>query len=176
LVSLVASTLSAHNRQIDESNESYTKLDKQSAQNISGSEFDPHTEWLLSMRSKNWNVVDARTPMRQALAAERVKNPDFAFAKDGVHPGRAGHWVMVAAFSSNTSATHSTASPGLNRKDQRWGAPVSEATMVAIRPMAQCGEFCDEMVLTCHATPFPRPPFRPPALPTAFTPKAISKQ
>ena len=30
----------------------------------------------------------------------------------------------------------------------------SEATMVAIRPMAQCGEFCDEILLTCHATPF----------------------
>jgi hypothetical protein len=38
-------------------------------------------------------------------------------------------------------------------KDQRWGASVSEATMVAIRPMAQCGKFCDEMVFTCQTTP-----------------------
>jgi hypothetical protein len=43
-------------------------------------------------------------------------------------------------------------------KDQRWGAPVSEATMVAIRPMAQCGEFCDGLVLTCQTTPFSPPP------------------
>jgi hypothetical protein len=50
------------------------------------------------MRSKNWNVVDAHPPMRQALEAERVKNPDFAFAKDGVHPGRAGHWVMASCI------------------------------------------------------------------------------
>ena len=50
------------------------------------------------MRSKNWNVVDAHTPMRQALEAERVKNPDFAFAKDGVHSGRAGHWVMASCI------------------------------------------------------------------------------
>ena len=54
-----------------------------------------YTEWLLSMKSKGWNVVDIHTPMRRALEAERVKNPEFGFTKDGVHPGREGHWVMA---------------------------------------------------------------------------------
>ena len=40
--------------------------------------------------------MDIHTPMRHALEAERAKNPDFGFTKDGVHPGREGHWLMAS--------------------------------------------------------------------------------
>jgi hypothetical protein len=36
-----------------------------------------------------------------------------------------------------------TSSSGTAARHQRWGASVSGATMVAIRPIAQCGKFCD---------------------------------
>jgi lysophospholipase L1-like esterase len=54
-----------------------------------------YTAWLLSKRSEGWEVVDFHTPMRNALDKGRAKNPAFMFAKDGVHPGREGHWLMV---------------------------------------------------------------------------------
>jgi len=54
-----------------------------------------YTTWLLTKRADGWDVVDIHTPMRQALDAGRAKDPAFEFAKDGVHPGRAGHWLMA---------------------------------------------------------------------------------
>jgi lysophospholipase L1-like esterase len=54
-----------------------------------------YTAWLLSERTKGWDVVDIHTPMRRALDEGRAKNPAFKFADDGVHPGREGHWLMA---------------------------------------------------------------------------------
>ena len=54
-----------------------------------------YTAWLLSKRADGWDVVDIHTPMRQALDEGRAKDPAFQFAKDGVHPGREGHWLMA---------------------------------------------------------------------------------
>jgi len=54
-----------------------------------------YTTWLLTKRADGWDVVDIHTPMRQALDAGRAKDPAFQFAKDGVHPGREGHWLMA---------------------------------------------------------------------------------
>ena len=54
-----------------------------------------YAAWLLSKRADGWDVVDIHTPMRQALYEGRAKNPAFQFAADGVHPGRAGHWLMA---------------------------------------------------------------------------------
>jgi len=54
-----------------------------------------YTAWLLSKRADGWDVVDIHTPMRAALDAGHAKNPVFQFAKDGVHPGREGHWLMA---------------------------------------------------------------------------------
>ncbi len=45
------------------------------------------------------------------------------------------------------------------------------AKMVAIRPMAQCGEFCDEIVLTCQKTPF-----SPPSGPATRSPNGLHPQ
>ncbi len=54
-----------------------------------------YTAWLLSMRATGWDVVDIHTPMRKALDEGRAKDPAFQFAKDGIHPGREGHWLMA---------------------------------------------------------------------------------
>jgi len=54
-----------------------------------------YTTWLLSQRADGWDVVDIHTPMRRALDEGRAKNPAFMYAKDGVHPDRAGHWLMA---------------------------------------------------------------------------------
>jgi len=54
-----------------------------------------YTTWLLSKHTDGWDVVDIHTPMCAALDDGRAKNPAFEFAKDGVHPGREGHWLMA---------------------------------------------------------------------------------
>jgi len=54
-----------------------------------------YTTWLLTKRDNGWDVADLHTPMRAALDAGRAKDPAFQFAKDGVHPGREGHWLMA---------------------------------------------------------------------------------
>lgn len=57
-----------------------------------------YSEWLLSKQSDGWDVVDIHGPMRRALDAGRAKDPSFALANDGVHPGREGHWMMASAI------------------------------------------------------------------------------
>jgi len=57
-----------------------------------------YSEWLLSKRAEGWDVVDIRGPMRKALDEGRAKDPTFAFAGDGVHPGREGHWLMARSI------------------------------------------------------------------------------
>ena len=59
-----------------------------------------YTAWLLSKRADGWDVVDIHTPMRRALDEGRAKDPAFQFAKDGVHPGREGHWLMASEILS----------------------------------------------------------------------------
>ena len=57
-----------------------------------------YSDWLLQKRILNWHVVDIHTPMKMALLKNRSLNPEFSFAKDGVHPDRKGHWVMAHAI------------------------------------------------------------------------------
>jgi lysophospholipase L1-like esterase len=54
-----------------------------------------YTEWLLTKRTAGWDVVDFHGPMRKALDEGRAKDPAFLLSKDGVHPGREGHWIMA---------------------------------------------------------------------------------
>jgi len=54
-----------------------------------------YSAWLVSKRADGWDVVDIHTPMRKALDEGKAKDPQFMFAKDGVHPGREGHWLMA---------------------------------------------------------------------------------
>ena len=57
---------------------------------------DVYSDWLVSCRfTKNWKVIDLHWPMRKALEDQRDLNPEFAFAKDGVHPDESGHFLMA---------------------------------------------------------------------------------
>ncbi|WNJ17949.1 SGNH/GDSL hydrolase family protein [Pontibacter sp. G13] len=58
-----------------------------------------YAEWLLNKQeTDDWKVMDIHGPMMEELAAERQDDPEFAFAKDGIHPNRAGHFVMAKAL------------------------------------------------------------------------------
>lgn len=56
---------------------------------------DRYSEWLLSQRAAGWNVVDVHGPMKQWLAAQRERDPNFNYTRDGVHPNEEGHWIMA---------------------------------------------------------------------------------
>ena len=40
-------------------------------------------------------MADVHFPMQKALDTFRAADSNFYFAKDGVHPGDLGHWVMA---------------------------------------------------------------------------------
>lgn len=76
---------------------------------------DKYGEWLLAQRdSLNWEVADIHFPMKNYLNGKRKTDPSFKLAKDGVHPGDEGHWLMAQAVLNylgenvaNTSDIHS---------------------------------------------------------------------
>lgn len=52
-------------------------------------------KWLLGQRDKGWQVIDIHTPMEAYIKAKLKDDPKFMLAKDGIHPGEAGHWIMA---------------------------------------------------------------------------------
>ena len=57
---------------------------------------DLFSDWLISKRyTDHWEVADLHWPMKKFLEDQRVEEPDFFLAKDGVHPGEQGHWLMA---------------------------------------------------------------------------------
>lgn len=56
---------------------------------------DRYSAWLVAQRAAGWDVIDVHTPMQRRLEAGRARDPLFAFAKDGIHPGDEGHWLMA---------------------------------------------------------------------------------
>jgi lysophospholipase L1-like esterase len=56
---------------------------------------DHYSAWLLEQRSKGWRVIDIHGPMNAFIEAQRKTNPDFVFAKDGVHPNAEGHALIA---------------------------------------------------------------------------------
>jgi lysophospholipase L1-like esterase len=56
-------------------------------------------EWLVQQgKEQGWKVIDTHAAMRAALEAGRKGNPDFTFARDGVHPNDAGHHAIAGAL------------------------------------------------------------------------------
>ncbi|MDB6154955.1 MAG: family lipolytic protein [Chthoniobacteraceae bacterium] len=53
-----------------------------------------YSKWLLAQRSQGWHVIDFHGAMNRELTLKRAANPRFRFARDGVHPDSAGHWVL----------------------------------------------------------------------------------
>jgi lysophospholipase L1-like esterase len=57
-----------------------------------------YSNWLISNRyTKDWYVADLHGPMKKYLEDRRRIDPDFKYATDGVHPDKAGHWIMAKA-------------------------------------------------------------------------------
>jgi lysophospholipase L1-like esterase len=56
---------------------------------------DRYSDWLVEQRASGWSVADLHRPMARDLAAQRARDPAFTFARDGVHPGEEGHWIMA---------------------------------------------------------------------------------
>lgn len=57
---------------------------------------DNYSDWLLSKRyTDDWKVIDIHWPMRKYLEDQREMDSTFYLAKDGVHPGEIGHWLMA---------------------------------------------------------------------------------
>ena len=82
---------------------------KDLASNPEDQKLASYSEWFLQKKEEGWLVVDIHGPMRKALDQGRAENPNFAFAPDGVHPSREGHWVMAKQileqiFGADTSA------------------------------------------------------------------------
>jgi lysophospholipase L1-like esterase len=53
-----------------------------------------YSDWLLSKREDGWRVIDLHGVMQKILDARRTADPGFTFAKDGVHPTEAAHWIF----------------------------------------------------------------------------------
>lgn len=57
---------------------------------------DNYSDWLISKRyTDQWKVIDLHWPMRKYLEEKRISDQEFYLAKDGVHPGEIGHWLMA---------------------------------------------------------------------------------
>jgi lysophospholipase L1-like esterase len=56
---------------------------------------EAYSQWLLSKRGDGWVVVDVHSAMKNAVLQARQSDPEFTFAKDGVHPNAAGETVMA---------------------------------------------------------------------------------
>jgi len=56
---------------------------------------DRYSAWLLEQRAQGWRVIDIHGPMNAFIEAQRKTNPDFVFAKDGVHANADGHALMA---------------------------------------------------------------------------------
>ena len=60
---------------------------------------DHYSSWLMEQRkARGWRVIDIHRPMNAFIAAQRRTNPDFVFAKDGVHPNAEGHALIADAL------------------------------------------------------------------------------
>jgi lysophospholipase L1-like esterase len=60
---------------------------------------DAYSDWLMSLRSTNgWLVADVHGPMKKYLTERRLSEPEYAYAADGVHPNKTGHWIMARSI------------------------------------------------------------------------------
>jgi len=59
----------------------------------------------LALEAPGVTVIDLHTPMAAALAEARRTDPAFTFAKDGVHPGDAGHLLIARTIAGELGLT-----------------------------------------------------------------------
>ncbi len=56
---------------------------------------DRYANWVFRQKDSGWNVVDIHYAMKNYTAMQRKKDSSFTLAKDGVHPGGLGHWIIA---------------------------------------------------------------------------------
>lgn len=59
----------------------------------------------LALQAPGVTVIDLHGPMAAALAEARRTDPAFTFAKDGVHPGDAGHLLIARTIAGGLGLT-----------------------------------------------------------------------
>jgi lysophospholipase L1-like esterase len=90
---------------------------------------DRYSVWLLGRRPAGWDVVDVHGPMKQYLATERKRAPNFRLADDGVHLNPAGHWLIAREI-----LVH-------------WGVPARElATATSVEQVLSAGKHGPEIL------------------------------
>jgi lysophospholipase L1-like esterase len=75
---------------------------------------DRYSDWLLAQRADGWDVADIHGAMTREFVARRKTDPLFTFARDGVHPDEAGHWVMARALLVHLGARDLPEGQGVN--------------------------------------------------------------
>jgi lysophospholipase L1-like esterase len=60
-----------------------------------------YSEWLVAQRQKGWTVIDVHSPMKAFIQKQRLKNPGFILAPDGVHLNESGHWLVAQILLTN---------------------------------------------------------------------------
>jgi hypothetical protein len=59
---------------------------------------------MLAQRNAGWDVVDLHGLMNRELSERRRTEPGYFLARDGVHPGDEGHWLMAQAILAHLGA------------------------------------------------------------------------
>jgi len=57
-----------------------------------------YSEWLIGQRKIGWTVIDAHSHLKHFLDQQRLKNPGFLLASDGVHMNDYGHWLLAQSL------------------------------------------------------------------------------
>jgi len=61
---------------------------------------EAYSQWLLKRRDDGWIVLDVHQAMKDEVLRRRKSEPDFTFAKDGVHPDAAGQAIIAGPLAS----------------------------------------------------------------------------
>ncbi len=59
-----------------------------------------YSTWLMDKKKTGWEVYDVHSAMKKAVMDRRSSQPDFTFAKDGVHPNAAGQAIIALPLAS----------------------------------------------------------------------------
>jgi len=113
-----------------------------------------YSAWLIKFRNQGYRVVNAHGAMWAAVDEKRATNPDFTFAKDGVHPDRAGHMViakeivteMASEKQFETFAAFLESDWGKSEEGKKfWGAIGSRRTLLSNAYLSASGHLRPEM-------------------------------
>ena len=59
---------------------------------------DDQSAYLLQKRTPAWSVIDIRPDLRRSITAQKLREPTFVFAADGVHPSHVGHSFIAQSM------------------------------------------------------------------------------